>query len=210
MIGIQGVDQTYPGTHILSISAGPTDPNGRSHIFFQDSTLHLQRYDITGRGANATLISEEQLFTATPGTWISTWAESNYCGEQVDVFFQRDNTSDIHYLTFQDSYSPSYNSYKVYTVTNDAIVVDVATCGIDVASPKHNRDYEKRVWAGVGALLGIGVVLFLFGLYRCWKEWPKWQRSPLAVTYSAPGKGTMINRGPLVGLQDKGPGLCKK
>jgi hypothetical protein len=122
---------------ILSITAGSSNAFGRSHIFFQDTNNQLVRYDINGRGANSTLANVTKYDnTVTPGTRLATWANGDNCEQDVDVYFQRDNTSQLHYLVFKDlgyyynGYDLSDGEYYIVTTSvGDSVVDPVVTWG---------------------------------------------------------------------------------
>ena len=77
------------------------------------------RYDINGIGSNATLDNIAVSYSGTPGTRLATWANVGYCGMSVEVFYQRSNTSELHYHSFQDTcdYSYTYEGYYGCDVT---------------------------------------------------------------------------------------------
>ncbi|KIX07084.1 uncharacterized protein Z518_05061 [Rhinocladiella mackenziei CBS 650.93] len=116
-LGISGVDQVHPQTSLLSLSSSETN---RSHIIFQAANLDIARYDISGLGSNAVLENSVVIHSssATPGTRLTTWANSGYCGMYVSVYYQQSNTSDLYYNEFSDLcdyegncyVSPSYSS----------------------------------------------------------------------------------------------------
>lgn len=127
------------------------------------------RYDINGLGSNATLDSITVSYSGTPGTRLTTWANSGYCGMNVEVFYQRSNTSELHYHSFQDTcdYSYTYDYYYGCDVTEgsdgDQVVSLVKTYGHNV---KHSRKFSG--WAYFGMVVAAIFCLMILGsCYLC-------------------------------------------
>ncbi|KAF2269092.1 hypothetical protein CC78DRAFT_575191 [Lojkania enalia] len=148
--GYTGPEVTADSTNILSISTAETK---RTHIIFQNANDDLQRYDFTGFGPNMTLTSNTVLKSSTPGTRLTTWANNDYCGEYVNVYYQRDGTSQVFYISFRDSYSYSSYYYSPVDSEGDNLMPLVETYGKD---PNSRKKYKPAEIFGfvVAALVG--------------------------------------------------------
>ncbi|EXJ71804.1 uncharacterized protein A1O5_05614 [Cladophialophora psammophila CBS 110553] len=165
-LGVQGADPLHPHTSLLSLSAAE---NNRTHIIFQSALLDIRRYDISGLGTFAAIDGSGVIHTgtSTPGTRLTTWANSRYCGEQVAVYYQVSDTSELHYQTFQDScYLTGYYDEELtcYVTEGDSkrdrVMPLVTTYGKIV---HHHKKYTG--WAGFGlfvaACAALGVLICL-------------------------------------------------
>lgn len=132
------------------------------------------RYDINGRGFNSTLANITTYpDTTTPGTHLSTWSNGDDCEQDVDVYFQRDNTSQLHYLVFVDNgyfangYDLSDGEYHIVTTTvEDAVVDQVTTWGN--LPPPASKGVHLKVWMiVVFVVVGIICLLAVFCCFRC-------------------------------------------
>ncbi|KAF2462057.1 ADP-ribosylglycohydrolase-domain-containing protein [Lineolata rhizophorae] len=126
--GIVYSTTVHPNTSLLTVTAGDSSNYGRTHLFYQDTDLNLRRIDIDGRGPSAHIDSEEILTDGTPGTRLTTWAERDYCETEVDVYYQKDNTSALHYLTFVDTDYVSAG-HSVTVTDGDTLMPIVETWG---------------------------------------------------------------------------------
>jgi hypothetical protein len=132
----------------------------------------LVRLDLTGHGAAAAVTNAETIVSATGGTRLATWASAGSCGESIDVYFQRDRTSALYYMTFVDS---GYgDSYGARTSTQQQKMPIVVSWG-DVVDPGVNGQTNSGSGSGssggstglsVGAIVGI-VIGVLVGLCVC-------------------------------------------
>jgi hypothetical protein len=131
------------------------------------------RYDINGRGSNSTLANVTTYpDTVTPGTRLSTWANGDDCEQDVDVYFQSDNTSQLHYLVFKDSgyfsngYDLSDGEYYIVTTSVDDSVVDpVVTWGNP--APKGSLHVHLHTWAIVLIIVAAVIALSAIGCCCC-------------------------------------------
>ncbi|KAF2463988.1 uncharacterized protein BDR25DRAFT_396931 [Lindgomyces ingoldianus] len=144
--GFTGTDAIFPATSLLSLSDASTN---RTHIVFQNALHNLQRYELRYFGANMELTGNTVLHKGTPGTRLTTWANYGYCGISVELYYQRDNTSDLYNATFRDHcYSLSTSCYVTDSTSADQVVPLVQTYGKNVKH-KHKERYA------VGAIIGI-------------------------------------------------------
>jgi hypothetical protein len=126
------------------------------------------RYEVNGRGANSTLANVTTYPDAvTPGTRLSTWVNGYDCGEDVDVYFQRDNTSQLHYLVFTDNgYFANGEDlsdgeyYVVTTSVTDAVMDLVVTWGHLEKAPSGKHVTLKPVVIGVLVIV-VAIVVIL-------------------------------------------------
>lgn len=129
------------------------------------------RYDIDGRGFNSTLANVTTYpDTVTPGTRLSTWANGDDCEQDVDVYFQRDNTSQLHYLVFKDLgyFSNGYDLsdgeyYIVNTAVEDSVVDPVVTWGNP--PPKGSIHIHLSHWAII--VIVVANIIVLLALVCC-------------------------------------------
>jgi hypothetical protein len=128
------------------------------------------RYDINGRGANSTLANVTYDGTVTPGTRLATWANGDDCEQDVDVYFQRDNTSQLHYLVFKDLgyYTNGYDLsdgeyYTATTSVDDSVVDPVMTWGNP--PPKGSVHIHLKHWAIT--VIVVFAIIALLGLCCC-------------------------------------------
>ena len=133
-IGLTGTGLLFRYTSLLSISDSSIN---RTHIIFQNSDGRIERYDYASMGSNLRLTGTTVLYSATIGTRLTTWANSGSCKQSVSVYYQRDNTSDLYYATFQDS---------CYYYTNSCSVTD---SGWDLTMPLV-RTYRKNAGHNAG------------------------------------------------------------
>ncbi|KAJ2893853.1 ADP-ribosylglycohydrolase-domain-containing protein [Zalerion maritima] len=163
-------EKTHPNTSLLAVASGYENTIGRQHLVFQDEDDMLVRLDVTGHGIYAELDESERVISATPGTRLSTWATTGYCGDIISVYYQRDGTSAVHFMTFVDDYYGS--SYQARTSEDDRKMPIVETYG-EVVEPGENGavddddDYYGGGGSGAGLAVGsivgivVGVLVFL-------------------------------------------------
>lgn len=132
------------------------------------------RYDVNGRGANSTLANVTTYpDAATLGTRLSTWANGHDCGQDVDVYFQRDNTSQLHYLVFMDNgYFANGEDlsdgeyYVVTTSITDAVMDLVVTWGHLEKAPSGQHVTLKPVVLGVIVIV-VAIVVVILIIFCC-------------------------------------------
>jgi len=100
-----------PNTSLLAVTSGYQIIVGRQHLIYQSEEEMLVRVDLTGHGTDAVMTGSESVVSATGGTRLATWATAGSCGESIDVYFQRDRTSALYYMTFVDEgYGGTYGA----------------------------------------------------------------------------------------------------
>lgn len=144
----------------------PATAANMSHLFFQDASFNLRRYDLTGYAQDTRLDAVSTSYSTTPGTRLAVWPDSDYCkgGECVTLLYQRFNTSDLHYSSFSDNCDEPTSDCSS-AATTDNIVPLVQTYGINV---KH---FKLSSGAIAGIVIGCCCLLLLCGL--AWWKFPK-------------------------------------
>jgi hypothetical protein len=138
----------------------PATPQNMTHLFFQDASLNLRRYDLTGYAQDTRLDAVSTSSSGTPGTRLAVWPDSNYCedGECVTLLYQRFNTSDLHYSSFSDNCGEAESDCSATKTSSDSIVPLVQTYGINV----EHFTLSKGAIAGI--VIGFCCFLLLCGL----------------------------------------------
>ncbi|OCK79171.1 hypothetical protein K432DRAFT_456095 [Lepidopterella palustris CBS 459.81] len=136
----------HPRTSLYSVTSESPSLNGRSHIFFQDSSNQLHRLDVNGLANASTIVDHAIIDAGTPGT---RFTATGNCGTEVQLYYQR-NTTSLNIFSFTDDAYMGVNGQASGTVPI-----------VETYGPKENKKKHHALQGLVGFGIFVAVVVLL-------------------------------------------------